>query len=206
MGPGLPGASGFPASGNAPLNLRPCSNRAASAGDIGGGTASVTVNSVTGTTQGLAGLNVQGQLYFPSSKTVVRSILYMQNPTGAPITVTVDNDNNLGSDEGTTIHQTSSGDATFDATDNWFVSSDNLVPIHDPILTYAIQGQDGSVRGTNIDGFGNGSNNFNERFTVTVPAGETRGSRRGSRRRRDGSGSGCGRSAVRRGHRFSCSR
>jgi hypothetical protein len=143
-----------------------------------GGTVSVTANSVIGTTQPLAGLNVHAELFFASAKAVARSLLVLQNPTGAPITVTVDNDSNLGSDNNTTIHATSSGDATFDSTDNWFVSCQRDVNIStncvsDPVLTVAFQGPAGVVRGTNISGFTNGSNNFNERWTVTVPAGGT---------------------------------
>jgi hypothetical protein len=150
-----------------------------------GGVVSVTSNSVVGPNKTLAGLNVHTELYFPSSKSVVRSILYMQNPTGAPITVTVDNDNDLGSDIDTTIQATSSGDATFDATDNWVISCQlsgsscpgpgNLVGTSDPILTYAFQGP-GGIRATSAgSSFANGNGNPNFRFSnVTVPAGETR--------------------------------
>ena len=147
-----------------------------------GGTVAVTTNSVLGTVQSLAGLNVQGQLWFATNKAVARSILTLQNPSGSAITVTVDNDNNLGSDNGTRILATSSGDATFDASDNWFVScqSSQAPPACDatldPVLTFAFQGQ-GGVRGTDVSpsgGFQNGNDNPNERFTVTVPAGETR--------------------------------
>jgi hypothetical protein len=148
-----------------------------------GGTASVTANSVLGTVQVLAGLNVQGQLYFTSAKAVVRSILTLQNPTGSDITVTVDNDNNLGSDSNTRITATSSGDATYDTTDNWIISCqssiappacDGIGSGDDPALTYAIQGPFGAVRGTRLGGFVNGDDNPNMRFTVTVPAESTR--------------------------------
>ena len=93
-----------------------------------GGVVSVTANSVVGPNKTLAGLTAHAELYFPSSKSVVRSILYLQNPTGAPITVTVDNDNNLGSDSSTSIQATSSGDATFDASDNWVISCQDIRP------------------------------------------------------------------------------
>jgi IPTL-CTERM motif len=154
-----------------------------------GGTVSVTANSVLGSVQSLAGLNVQGQLWFAPNKAVARSILTLQNPTGADITVTVDNDNNLGSDNGTSIQATSSGDATFDPSDNWWVScqlgnpntSECIMPgngdgAQDPINTFAFQGQGGAVRGTNLGApFQNGNDNPNERFSnVVVPAGQTR--------------------------------
>lgn len=146
-----------------------------------GGVVSVTSNSVVGPNKTLAGLTVHSELFFPSSKAVVRSILYMQNPTGSPITVTVDNDNNLGSDIGTTILATSSGDTTFDSTDNWVVScQQSITPgvcdlTLDPVLTYAFQGP-GGIRATNAGPiFANGNGFPNFRFSlVTVPAGETR--------------------------------
>lgn len=148
-----------------------------------GGTASVTANSVLGTVQVLAGLNVQGQLYFTSPKAVVRSILTLQNPTGAPITVTVDNDNNLGSDANTKVTATSSGDAVYDTSDNWIISCQSSIAPPacdgpgsslDPVLTYAIGGPGGVLSGTRLSGFVNGDDNPNMRYTVTVPGGETR--------------------------------
>jgi hypothetical protein len=146
-----------------------------------GGVVSFTANSVVGPDKTLAGLTVHSELFFPASKSVVRSILYMQNPTGSPITVTVDNDNNLGSDSNTSIQATSSGDTTFDSTDNWVVScqqggTPGVCDLTlDPVLTYAFQGP-GGVRATNAGNiFTNGNDNPNYRFsTVTVPAGGTR--------------------------------
>src|SRR5262249_51233838 len=82
-----------------------------------GGVVSVTSNSVVGPNKTLAGLTVHGELFFSASKDVVRSIVYLQNPSNSPITVTVDNDNNLGSDSNTLIVATSSGDTTFGAAD-----------------------------------------------------------------------------------------
>ena len=125
--------------------------------------------------QTLQGLNVTGQMYFMTSKAVVRSILNLQNPTAAPITVSVLSASNLGSDANTNIQTTSSGDNLFDTADNWFVSSETATPTtsNDPILTYAFQGQGGAVRGTNISGFATGNQSFYETYTVTVPANGT---------------------------------
>lgn len=130
---------------------------------------------VTGTTQSLQGLNVSGQMYFMTSKAIVRSILNLQNPTAAPITVSVLSASNLGSDAKTTLQSTSSGDNLLDTADNWFVSSQNAVPTtaDDPILTFAFQGQGSAVRGANIGGFATGNDNFNEAYTVMVPANGT---------------------------------
>ena len=147
-----------------------------------GGVVSVTANSVVGPNKTLAGLTTHAELYFSSSRNVVRSILYLQNPTGSPITVTVDNDNNLGSDSSTSIQATSSGDATFDASDNWVVSCQGISGpgtacdlTFDPVVTLAFQGP-GGVRATNAGAiFANGNDNPNFRWSgITVPAGETR--------------------------------
>lgn len=137
---------------------------------------------LTGSVQVLAGLNVSGQMYFSPTKPVVRTMLILQNPTGAPLSVVVGNYNNLGSDSATTIIGTSSGDATFDATDNWFVSCQESVTPGtcdsslDPVITFALQdAAPTSVRATNIGPvFANGNDNPNFDYNVTVPAGATR--------------------------------
>lgn len=143
-----------------------------------GGTVSVTANSVVGTTQVMAGLNVHVELYFASAKAVARSMLVLQNPTGAPITVTVDNDTNMGSDNDTTYHLTSSGDATYDASDNWTISCQPdpghpALCLSDPVLTFAFSQTGAPVRPTAIQAVTNGSDKQYFRYTVTVPAGGT---------------------------------
>lgn len=145
-----------------------------SPGGVVGITPGAGGTTVTGTTQAMAGLNVSGQLYMLSSKAVARSILFLQNPTGAPITVNVQNATNLGSDSGTILQTTSSGDATLDTGDNWFVSSDSNTPPSDPVLTFAFSQNAASVRGVNDRAPGPGNGYFFETFTVTVPPGETR--------------------------------
>ncbi len=95
--------------------------------------------------------------------------------------MTVDNDNNVGSDSNTSIQATSSGDATFDATDNWVISCQGATGpgsacdlTADPIITFAFQGP-GAIRATSVDTPGNGNDNPNFRWSgITVPAGETR--------------------------------
>lgn len=143
------------------------------------GPVSVTSNSVVGPNVPLAGLNTHVELFFSGTQNVVRSIFYLQNPTGAPIAATVDNDNNLGSDSGTTILATSSGDAAYDPTDNWIISCqqpgicNNVGGAQDPVITMAFQGP-GAIRATTVDTPANGNDNPNFRWAVTVPAGGTR--------------------------------
>ena len=132
---------------------------------------------LTAAPQTLQGLTVTGQMYFFTNKAIMRSILSLQNPTGAPITVSVLSASNLGSDQNTVLQTTSSGDNVFDANDNWFVSSETATPTttNDPILTFAFQGPGSAVRGTNVNAPGGSRKDlFYENYTVTVPAGETR--------------------------------
>ncbi|MHB8447554.1 MAG: IPTL-CTERM sorting domain-containing protein [Rudaea sp.] len=131
---------------------------------------------VTGTTQVLAGLNVSGQVYFPVNKAVVRSILNLQNPTGADITVNVESTNNLGSDSNTVIDATSSGDNPFNyANDHWFVSSQGnpLIP-KDPVLTFALSMAGAPTQAVGVQGPTNGKDTPYWEYTITVPAGQTR--------------------------------
>jgi|SRR5580658_1051351 hypothetical protein len=132
---------------------------------------------LTGAPQSLSGLTVTGQMYFSPVSAVARSMLIMQNPTGAPITATVLSASNLGSDQQTFLQTTSSGDNVLDPTDNWFISSQTANPTKadDPILTFAFSGAGGAVRGSNVDAPGSGRKNlFYENYTVTIPAGQTR--------------------------------
>jgi len=137
---------------------------------------------ITGTSQVIAGLNVSGQLYFSATKAVVRSILFLQNPTGAPITVNVENANNLGSDSATSIRATSSGDSPFTyPTDHWWVScqqSGGVCPAPaselDPVLTFAMSQAGAPVQAFEISGGpANGSDHPYWAYNVTVPAGGT---------------------------------
>jgi len=131
---------------------------------------------VTGAPQTLAGLTVTGQIYFSPVKAVARTMIILQNPTGAPITVTVDSDSNLGSGNNTFYQLTSSGDQAFDPTDNWVVTSKTASPTtaDNPILTFAFAQTGALVRPTAIQALANGSRVQYLRYTVTVPAGQTR--------------------------------
>jgi hypothetical protein len=132
---------------------------------------------LTGAPQTLQGLTVTGEMFFSTTKAVARSTLILQNPSGAPITVTVLNASNFGSDQNTVLQATSSGDNVFDPTDNWFVSSEtaNPTPANDPVLTVAFSGAAGAVRGSNVNAPGSGQKDlFYENYTLTVPAGQTR--------------------------------
>ncbi|MPM37638.1 hypothetical protein SDC9_84256 [bioreactor metagenome] len=126
---------------------------------------------VTGNVQVLQGLNVTGQLYFPAGEPVARSILILQNPSAADITVRVTNDNNLGSDGNTKIVTTSSGDNVFQlGEDNWVISFQNFSSgtTSDPTVTLA------GMKQAVVAGYTDGDDNPYQYFDVTVPAGGTK--------------------------------
>lgn len=127
---------------------------------------------VTGQAQTLQGLTVTGQIYFPAGKAVARSILILQNPTGAAITVQVANYNNLGSDANTTIVKTSNGDTVFNpGVDNWVISYQRPTPlggpVSDPIITLV------GMQKASSAGYTDGDDNPYQIFNVTVPPGGT---------------------------------
>ncbi len=121
----------------------------------------------------------QQNAVFARSSTVpiIRSLFMVRNPTGSAITQQVGIFNNLGSDSGTTIFSTSSGDTTFTAsTDRWITSFQNPggTSIFDPRLLTVVQGP-GTVTAPLDAGsrFTNGGNNPLFLYTLTVNPGET---------------------------------
>jgi hypothetical protein len=87
-------------------------------------TVDLTGTTVTTGPQTLSGLSVVYQYFFLTSTPVVRALASFTNPTPAPITATIGFEINLGSDTGTVIEATSSGDTTFTTADRWVVTSD----------------------------------------------------------------------------------
>jgi hypothetical protein len=124
----------------------------------------------------MAGLNVTQQYHATPSTATLRNLVTLQNPTGGPITVTLTLTNNWGSDSGTIIRGTSSGDLVFDLTDRWEVTSDGSDS--DPVNTSVYFGPGApavtpsSVAPTVFDCANTPGGLVN--FTVTVPAGATR--------------------------------
>ena len=138
-----------------------------------------TDTTATGNVQVLAGLNVHGVIRFFHTKAIARSILIMQNPTGAPITVNVRSNSNWGSDNETTYDMTSSGDALADPSDNWYITRQEL-PVgtydpSDPPLTYVFNGPGAAIHGVPnpIPVTGDGTTNMFWN-SITIPPGQTR--------------------------------
>jgi len=128
---------------------------------------------VTSNTATIGSLQVQMTYYASSSNPVLRGICTVTNPTGSPIAVTLMMGSNLGSDSGTTIHNTSSGDAVVDSADRWFVSSDLSPATGDPVLLIGRFGTGASALPTLIQIPGGGNDNFIDQYTFTLAAGAT---------------------------------
>jgi hypothetical protein len=95
-------------------------------------------------TQSINGLNVRREVYVPSADELVRFATVLTNTTGATIDVNLITSNNLGSDGGTTVDQTSSGDAAAGIDDTWVTTFEAFSGLTstDPRLAHVLQ-QDG---------------------------------------------------------------
>lgn len=91
------------------------------AGDI----VDLTGTTVTAGPVAASGLNVTVEYFFSTTAGLARIRPIFQNPTGSPITVTVEVPVNFGSDSGTIYEATSSGDGVVTTADRWVVSSDD---------------------------------------------------------------------------------
>ncbi|MFL5331529.1 MAG: hypothetical protein ACJ8C4_21780 [Gemmataceae bacterium] len=138
------------------------------------GTVDLTGTTVTSDVVTLSGLDVTVEYFFDSNSATIRALYTYSNPSGADISATVVWGNNLGSDSGTVLDQTSSGDATLDATDRWLVTSDGATN-NDPINTWVRYGP-GTVLQPSSTLQTPAPNNglYTEQFDITVPAGQTR--------------------------------
>lgn len=107
---------------------------------------------------------------------IIRSIITINNPTGEAITRTIGLFNNYGSDSNTRITSTSSGDDTFtNGVDRWVATFQNYSGglSSDPRLLLVMQGP-GTVDSPYTAGWaGNGDDNPNMYYDVTVQPGET---------------------------------
>jgi Thrombospondin type 3 repeat len=86
-----------------------------------------------------SGLKVSRKLFVPANGTAfARSVTFLRNPSGAPITVKLTFGGELGSDISTMLLATSSGDALTaePADDSWVVSADDATTPGDPPLAH----------------------------------------------------------------------
>jgi hypothetical protein len=135
----------------------------------------------------IAGLKVSRKVYVPSSGLAFgRSVTFLRNPSGAPITVQLNFEGNLGSDSFTLILATSSGDNAIadPANDSWAVSADSATAPDDATLAHAWDSTAGTGVADRVDhiyGSSTGTTPWADAQdevralydNVTVPAGAT---------------------------------
>ena len=141
-----------------------------------GTTVDLTGTTMTAGPLAMSGLNVTRELFFSPTRQVMRVLDSFQNPGGGPINVTVEIPINFGSDGGTIVQATSSGDTTFTVADRWLITSDSGPS--DPVNTTVLYGPGtpaltpASVTVTVFDCAA--TNGAGWTFNLSVPAGATR--------------------------------
>jgi len=115
----------------------------------------------------LSDLDVTRRVFVSDVEGFARFLEILENPTNAPITATVLLATNLGSDGGTVIVSTSSGDTTVDNGDRFIVSDDASNGGGDPTLAHVFAGPNGTVSPASVTA-PIGRINFS--FDVEVPA------------------------------------
>lgn len=117
------------------------------------------------------GLTVQRIAYVPATVgEYIRFIDVISNPGATPRTVTLEISGNLGSDSGTNLYASSSGDTLATVDDEWFGTDDASDGSGDPSLAFIFQSTGGSVRASTVSA-ASGGDNISWSFTTTVPAG-----------------------------------
>jgi hypothetical protein len=138
------------------------------------GYADVT-NNTANTWGGLySGLTVSEQITALPSSPTERVLVKFQNGSNKNHAPDVEFDSNVGSDSGTVLVGTSSGDKNNTLADRWIVSSDGT-PTGDPVVTHVLYGKGASVKPTNLSSkISTGIDCETLHYTVKVPAGKTR--------------------------------
>lgn len=141
-----------------------------------GATVDVTGTTLTAGPATFSGLEVRYEMYFSPTVQAARLLATFSNPTASPISATIEVPVNFGSDGGTTVEATSSGDTSYTAADRWLVTSDSGPG--DPVNTTVFYGPGTpNVAPTSVTStvFScAGSQGAGATFPITVPAGETR--------------------------------
>jgi len=141
------------------------------------GTVDLTGTTLTSNTRVMAGLTVGEQFFFDPATPTVRAVYSYTNPSGAPITATIQWGHNLGSDANTIIVTTSSGDNILTVADRWLITAPAPPPApvqNDPTLSFVRYGP-GTVLMPSSTPLTPGPNDkYADQYTVTVPAGQTR--------------------------------
>jgi len=145
---------------------------------VGGFLRAATESTSNYATVPLSGLDVTVQYHAVSTSPTLRHYTTLRNDTGSDIFAVVNFVSNFGSDSGTNVYSTSSGDTSVGADDRWIITDDFSSDIGDPASTLVMSGP-GSPRSqvvlTQQTVFNCwSSEGLNARLDVIVPAGSTR--------------------------------
>jgi hypothetical protein len=106
---------------------------------------------------------------------VLRTVVRFKNNDTSAQTLTIEWDSDLGSDSGTEVRGSSSGDAVYTKADRWAVSSDDPTTPVDPVLVWGLFGKGAAVKtDTVVTALGNAQTCFTIDFSLRVQAGGTR--------------------------------
>ncbi len=122
----------------------------------------------------ILGLNVSRRVYIPSDDHFERTLNVFNNPTGAPVTVTMSTANTLGSGSTTAVTGTSLGGTTAAPGDEWVTTFGGFagnVSVT-PRLGHVLQTTGAAVGATVVD-ITNGNQNPTWAYRFTVGAGQT---------------------------------
>lgn len=141
------------------------------AGDI----VDLTGTTLTAGPVAMSGLNVTVEYYFSTTAGVARIRPIFSNPTGSPVTVTVEVPVNFGSDSSTVYEMTSSGDTVVTTADRWVVSSQGSTGEYNTTVMYGPGTPAVTPSAYTTTVFDCASTpGLGATFSVTVPAGATR--------------------------------
>jgi hypothetical protein len=126
----------------------------------------------------LSGLDVSVQYHAVSNSSTLRHYTTLRNETDSDILAVVNIASNFGSDSGTTVYTTSSGDLFVGTDDRWIITDDFSTTSGDPANTTVFYGP-GSPRSRVVSVQRNvfncaTSDGLNARLDVVVPAGSQR--------------------------------
>ena len=139
------------------------------------GTVDLTGSTLTAGPVALSGLDVTYSFHASTVVYGARVLARFHNPSGSTINATVQVPVNFGSDGGTTVRATSSGDLVVTLADRWVVTSDSGP--YDPVNTTALWGTNASLTPSAITQtvFNcAGTEGLGVTFNLSVPAGQTR--------------------------------
>lgn len=124
--------------------------------------------------QAIGGLAVERRVFVPTNDEFARWTNTFTNTTGAAITFNMITGNNLGSDSGTTIVTSSSGDAAVTTADQWVTTFQNFSgnESSDPRLGHVF-GQAGALEQIAGVSFANGDDNPFWHYNLTLQPGQT---------------------------------